>query len=262
MIKLSCSNIAWSKDDEKNIYPILRSFNIHGIEVAPSIQWPDIDLATKNKVKDYAKSIFDEGFLIPSMQGIFFGTNFSTIFDKSVWNNILLHCYKIAQISEYLSSNVVIFGAPKMRLSNFSNFEISCDFVAPLFEKLADIFKSHGSILCIEPCTSYYNCNFIINSVEANYFVNFINNSNFGLHLDSSSLFMANEDFFEVSLKHASSMKHFHISEPDLKDFNNSVIPHKKNMEILLSHGYKGWFSIEMKNSNLNFSQRGLYNIF
>jgi D-psicose/D-tagatose/L-ribulose 3-epimerase len=248
MFKLACSNIAWTKEDEINIYPLLRAFKIQGIEVAHSIQWPNIDLATKDNVTDYAKSVLDEGFLIPSMQGIFFGTNFSTIFDKSIWKNILHHCYKIAKISEFLGSDVVIFGAPKMRQSNFSNFEISCDFVAPLFEKLAEIFKSHGSILCIEPCTSYYNCNFIINSIEANYFIQLVNNSNFGLHFDSSSLLMANEDISDVSKKYAKSLKHFHISEPDLNDFNNSIISHKNNIEILLNHGYKGWFSIEMKN--------------
>jgi sugar phosphate isomerase/epimerase len=261
MFKLSCSNIAWTKEDEISIYPILRSFKILGIEVAPFIQWPDIELATMNAVKDYAKFVSDEGFLIPSMQGIFFGTNFSSIFDKSKWENILTHCYKIAKISEYLGSDVVIFGAPKMRQSNFSNFQSSCDFVAPLFVKLAEIFNSHGSILCIEPCTSYYNCNFIINSAEANYFVQLINSPNFGLHLDSSSLFMANEDISEVSLNYAKSIKHFHISEPDLKDFNNSIISHKDNIKILLNHGYKGWFSIEMKSSNISFSERGLCNI-
>lgn len=260
-MKFACSNIAWKKDEELEIYPILRSYGIKGIEIAPSILWPNLDLATKSTVTDYLHSIADEGFEVPAIQAILYGTDFQTIFQKNIWPDIKKHLIRISEIAELLNAKTVVFGAPKLRNSPFNSFNESVDYVLPFFRDLANIFGDHGACLCIEPSTNHFGSNFVTNSIEAEIFVDIVNHNSFGIHLDSSALYFAAEEIKVVAKKLSKKIKHFHMSEPYLNDFTDPIILHRSNIETLIEYGYEGWFSIEMLNTKLKFAQRGAWKL-
>jgi D-psicose/D-tagatose/L-ribulose 3-epimerase len=259
-MKFSCSNIAWSYDQEPMALDILKKHNITGIEVAPTVIWPNWENATGDNAKLYKKILQDKGFEIPAMQAIMFGKQATSIFNKTDQEKIVSHMITVAELSEKLEAKSIVFGSPKLRNTELS-IEDAINEVLPFFRKIATYFNDSGSCFCIEPCGGIYGSNFITSATEASALATAVNHAGFGVHIDSSALHEADESIDAVWENIKTEIKHYHISEPALNDFSNPVIPHEYNLNWLREHDYKGWCSVEMKNSNIPFKDRGPWNI-
>jgi len=259
-MKFSCSNIAWSYDQEPMALDILKKHNITGIEVAPTVIWPNWENATGDNAKLYKNILQDKGFEIPAMQAIMFGKHATSIFNKADQEKIISHMITVAELSKNLEAKSIVFGSPKLRNTELP-MEDAINEVLPFFRKIATYFNDSGSCFCIEPCGKTYGSNFITSAVEASVLVNAVSHSGFGIHIDSSALYEADESIDMVWENIKNNIKHYHISEPGLNDFCNSTIPHEYNLNWLKRHEYKGWYSVEMKNSIIPFKERGPWDI-
>lgn len=259
-MKFSCSNIAWTKEQEPISLSILKKYNITGIEVAPTILWPNWENATVDNAILYKKTLSDQGFEIPAMQAIMFGKNVTSIFDKTDQINILSHLAMVSDLAGALGAKSIVFGSPKLRNTNLSINDAITE-VVPFFHKIASYFNNNGSCFCIEPCGEIYGSNFITSAHEAAILSKEVNSSGFGIHIDSAALHEAEEIIDNVwdEIKH--NVKHYHISEPQLNNFHNSIIPHLHNLNWLQEHNYQGWCSVEMKNSSIPLTDRGPWDI-
>jgi len=255
-MKFSCSNIAWTTEQEHISLGILKKYNITGIEVAPTIVWPNWENATVDNAILYKKTLSDQGFEIPAMQAIMFGKNVTSIFDKNEQKKILSHLAMVSDLAGALGAKSVVFGSPKLRNTNLS-IDNAINEVLPFFNKIAGYFNNNGSCFCIEPCGEIYGSNFITSAHQAAILSKEVNHSGFGIHIDSAALYEAEEIIDDVWDDIKNDVKHYHISEPNLNNFHNSNIPHLHNLNWLQEHDYQGWCSVEMKNSSIPFTSRG-----
>lgn len=256
-MKFSCSNIAWTKKDEATVFSLLPQYNITGIEVAPCVVWGNWENATVRNAIDYRKQLEDIGFSIPAMQAIMYQTTVGSIFDTNEQTKLLNHLSHVAKLAEALHAKTVVFGAPKLRQTK-NSFDVAVSETLPLFKDIASVYHNHGVVFCVEPCGENYGSNFVTTVKEAQELIKFVDSPGFGLHVDASALHQANERITDVEI---GILSHYHISEPDLKDFSNTVVPHKHNLQWLEDHSYSNWCSVEMKDSSMPLHERGPWDI-
>lgn len=252
-MNIAISNIAWNKEEDREIAKILQKYKISGIEIAPTKIWQDPLSANDNQIKEYQKYWLNNGINIIAMQSLLFGHPELTIFDsKKTREKTINYISRIVHLSSSLGSKVMVFGSPKNRLVNGLNYdkalEIACDF----FYKIAEICRGHQIFFCIEPNPKEYGADFILNTNEAIKLVKTVNHPYFRLHLDTSTMTI-NRELYEDSIENGLSLlRHFHVSEPYLEPIKEEIVDHKKIASILkkLNYNNEKWVSIEMLSLN------------
>ena len=245
MIKV-ISNLAWDLKDEAEAFDVLRSNGISSIEIAPTKVFGDIANANKQSIKKYCDIINNSHINIIALQSLFYGSQIN-LFDNLC--GFIEHCLKNICIASSLGAKYLVFGSPKNRNINKFSKEKADDFAIEVFNQIGNIAQNEGVKFLIEPNSTYYKCNYIINSKEAIELVDKVNNKGFGLHLDYGNLKLENEVITKELIEKAD---YFHISEKDLKPINNSTF--KEIDDLNLNNKY---ISVEMLNNDM----RSLYNV-
>ena len=256
-MKIAFSNIAWERHDDSNVLSLLRHRGVAGIEVAPTRVWPEWEGATIGAAQRYRGKLQECGFEVPALQAVLFGRAEARLFAEDRAAAFVSHLSRIAEIASALGARVVVLGAPKHRDRGCLSMEEASDRATEVFSRLGEVFSSCDTCLCIEPNPRRYACNFIINAKEAATLVRRVNHRGFGLHLDAAAMFLEGEDLGQAWAEVGDLVRHFHISEPDLGDFCNPQVPHRRNLDILRSHCYTGWCSVEMREPSRPLSESG-----
>ena len=88
-MKLAVSNIAWTKENDEEMYAFLSSEKIDGLEIAPTRIFPETPYEKLEEASLFAAEIKrDYGLVIPSMQSIWFGRS-ENIFSSQEERNVL-----------------------------------------------------------------------------------------------------------------------------------------------------------------------------
>jgi D-psicose/D-tagatose/L-ribulose 3-epimerase len=220
---LGVSNIAWMFEDEDYFLALLKNNDIRYLEIAPfkiKNSWE----ISKDDLIDYKNKLryFD---LTPySMQAVLFGIP-DNIFENP---EILLRHFEnvVLFICKELDIKRIVFGSPfNRRIPVGMSIEESSNLFVKFFIELSELANniSPNTVICIEPNSKIYNCNFITNSNEGLNIINLINKNNIKLHLDTANMFL--EDDNELNILNE-NVKHFHISEPQLKGFTDPKSNH------------------------------------
>ena len=249
-MKLAISNIAWEDPFDRNIFDLLRKFNVRGIEVAPTKFWPEWENITDKKILEVKKRLTSEGFEIPAMQSILYIKPDCQVFgDNFQLTSLLEHLKIVSNIAHIFEVKVLVFGAPSnRRINSLNNKEVEARSYA-VFNQMADICKSNEIILCFEPNPTIYGCDFVINGMDGYNFVKKLNHSSLKLHLDSACMHLEN-DSTDVILTASDQLFHFHVSEPNLGEFDNTQVDHTALSRNLDKIEYDNWVSIEMRPSS------------
>jgi sugar phosphate isomerase/epimerase len=260
-MKFSFSNIAWDQKNAEEIFALLKQHKISGIEVAPSKIWPNWQGANYKSAISYKNEVSQKGFVIPALQAILFNKPEAKLFDSEGEKNLVEHLKLVAEISEGLGAKCVVFGAPKQRNIGSLTHDEALDHSIGIFRKIGDIFANHNVAFCIEPNPKKYSCNFINNIDQGNELVKKVNHKNFALHLDAAGMFLENDNLAQKWSEISDIVHHFHVSEPDLGDFDSPQVNHLENFRILEQGGYKGWCSVEMLEPKKTLSESGVWKI-
>ncbi len=260
-MKFSFSNIAWTPHDSAEVLAILQKNKISGIEVAPTKIWPDWQGANYKSAVSYKKKLREKGFEIPALQAILFNKPEAKLFDSIGEEKLIEHLKLVAEIAEGLGAKVVVFGAPKQRDRGNLTHDQALNYSVNIFRKIAEIFAAHSVKFCIEPNPKEYSCNFINNIDQAEELVRKVDHKGFGLHLDSAAMFLEKDDLQKKWSKIFDIVQHFHISEPNLGDFESVEINHALNVKTLNDGGYHGWFSVEMRESKIPFANNKIFDV-
>lgn len=247
-MKLSISNIAWNPEHEADVFKILQRYPVQGIEIAPSKIWPNWQGITPQSLQDYREQLGNFGFQIPALQAILFGQPDAVLFGTEAQRQQLLsHLRFVTDIAEALGAKVMVLGAPNNRnRGDLPDDEIN-EIAVSTFKEIGDYCASKNTCLCIEPNPTAYNCNYIINSDEGLTLVKQVNSRGFGLHLDAAGMFLADEKPEDGFADKVKTLRHFHISEPNLGDFAAPQVSHAVLAQLLKAQQYDNWVSIEMR---------------
>lgn len=246
-MKLSISNIAWSKEYDEEMYKYILDNGFCGLEIAPTRLIEKSPYSNVKEAKRIVKNIYDMYKLeISSMQSIWFGKQEEIFNSESERNTLIEYTKKAIDFASEINCKNLVFGCPKNRnINNLENYyKIALDF----FEKIGEYAKNKGVIFAIEPNPTIYNTNFINTTEEAIKLVKDINNEGIKINLDLGTIIQNNEDI-SILKDNINLINHIHISEPNLEYIKERNI-HVDLIKLLKDLDYDKYISIEMKNQN------------
>ena len=241
-IKLSISNIAWSAENDQQVYQYMQQAGFQGLEIAPTRLFPEKPYDHIDDAREFARNISEiYGFRIPSMQSIWYGHG-EKIFGTEDERHILQDYTKQAiNFAEAIGVHNLVFGCPKNRvIGEHDNRNIAVEF----FKELGDYAAEHGTVLAMEANPVIYGTNFLNKTNEAVEFIKEVGSKGFKLNFDFGTLLYHEESMDEV-IQDMNLINHVHISEPNLK-----LIEHREDHKVFIKElrtgGYEGFVSIEM----------------
>lgn len=245
-IKFSISNIAWTSDNDLQVYEYMQKAGFSGLEIAPTRLFSEIPYEKKIEAKKYSlklKEVFDLD--ICSIQSIWYGHS-EKIFGTEEERTVLLDYTKQAiDFAEAIDAGNLVFGCPKNRvIGNNDDKIVAVDF----FRELGDYAAEHGTVLAMEANPVIYGTNFVNTTKEAVVLIKEVGSKGFLLNLDFGTI-IYNEESIETLASNIHLINHVHISEPNLKLIERRV-EHKALMHMLRDAGYDRYVSIEMGKSN------------
>ena len=218
-INLCVSNICVNSILQLQFSCILKVLGFINVEVAPT------KLITWNNLKNLNLDIFkNNNVRVYSFQSITYELHDLNIFNENI-NLLLEHIKNIIDIALLNNVKILVFGCPKNRKILHNDIDNKLIFIN-FFRELSNYCKNKELIICIEPNSKKYNCNFINTIDEAVCIINEINCSNIQLMVDLGNIIMENDNINKIILL-KDKIKHIHISQEFM---NNFTIPHIINI--------------------------------
>ena len=246
-MKLSASNIGWTKEQDRVIYDLLKEYGYSGLEIAPTRIFQEIPYAHCIEAKNWSTSLLQEyGFVISSMQSIWFGIQ-EKVFGTAEERRFLTEYTKQAiDFAQAIGCNNLVFGCPRNR-----NMLEGADVrvAVPFFRELGEYALSRGTVIGMEANPPIYNTNYVNTTLEALELIEQVNSKGLLLNLDVGTMIQNEEDVEEVRGK-VSLINHVHISEPGLKPIQSRTL-HTQLRQILETEHYQGFISLEMGKDSL-----------
>ena len=232
---LVVSNICLNNVSNFQFACLLKLYGINNVQIAPTtlISWDNID---KINFNDY----LENSIKIYSFQSLTFGLSDFNIFINTDF--FIEHMKKIIDIAHKYNVNRLVFGSPKHRYSNSNTDDIK--FIN-IFRILGDYCNNKNIIICIEPNSRKYGCNFITTIKEANEIVNHINNKNVKVMIDTGNIMMENDDTSNINII---NLYNVDISMPYLANEFIKQDYHLRIKNILENDNYKYKYNLEMCN--------------
>lgn len=241
---LAISNIAWGKEQDEEVYQLMKKYGFTGLEIAPTRWIPD---EPYNHIP-YAVKLFRNlkgiyGFDIPSMQSIWFGKK-EKLFGSEKERKLLLdYTKKAIDFASQIKCNNIVFGCPQNRQIHDSGKEKMQSAIS-FFKELGNYAFEQGTILSIEPNPVLYNTDFINTTSEAVELVKEVSCEGFKVNLDIGTI-IENSERLDIFSSNINIVNHIHISEPKLAIIKKREL-HKEVEAILKNEQYGGYVSIEM----------------
>ncbi|MEX0833807.1 MAG: sugar phosphate isomerase/epimerase family protein [Actinomycetota bacterium] len=246
-MRLAVSNIAWTPDEADRAIRLLSELGVPGLEIAPTMLWPDWEGASRVNAEEYRRALNDSGLICSSLQAVLYGRPDLQLFgDDQQKRDLADHLTMVAELARSLGAGVVVLGAPKNRRRGELPADAAFETAVKFFSDVGGFYEERGVTLCIEPNPPEYDCDFITDAEEGIRLVKAVGSSGFGLHLDAGALILAHDDGSGIT-KGASVLRHFHISQPSLSGFGSPRPEHHDLAHSLFDIGFSGWRSIEMR---------------
>ncbi|MGE0704861.1 MAG: sugar phosphate isomerase/epimerase family protein [Vicinamibacterales bacterium] len=247
-MKLAISNIAWSASIEELAAAIMRDADVQGLEVAPTMLWPQPLDTPEPVLEAYRDRWLDRGVRIVSLQALLFGRPELVLFaDDATRRQTAEHLRGMARLAATLGASVMVFGSPGNRRRGDLPFEAAMNVAASFFQSLAGQFEDLGLSLCIEGNPASYGCDFLTTTAEARELVRRIDRQGIRLQLDTSTMTVNGEDYAKEIAASLPFAGHFHASEPQLAPVGTGGTDHAAAASALRDGGYSGWVSVEMR---------------
>ena len=241
-MKLAISNIGWEMQHDEAVYEMMQKNGFSGLEIAPTRifpQKPYEDLVSARKWAEALKKHY--GFLVPSMQSIWYGKQEKLFGAEEEREELLDYTKKAIDFADAIGCCNLVFGCPRNRaMPDGADVEIAAAF----FRELGEYAVGKGTVIGMEANPPIYNTNYINGTVAALELIRHVNSEGFKLNLDVGTM-IYNEENIEVLLGSVDLINHVHISEPGLKPIQRREL-HRKLVQLLRSEGYSNFVSIEM----------------
>lgn len=242
-MKLSISNIGWDASNDASVYGLMKKYGYSGLEIAPTRIFPDNPYEHLKDAKGWLEELKkNEGFIVPSMQSIWFGRQ-EKVFGTAEERQILVdYTKKAIDFAKIVGCENLVFGCPRNRnISEDADPAIAVTF----FKELGDYAAEHNTVIGMEPNPPIYNTNYINDTKSALELIEQVDSRGFKLNLDVGTMIQNDESVDEL-VGYVHLINHVHISEPGLKLIERRNL-HRELMELLAEEGYQRFVSIEMR---------------
>ncbi len=249
-MKLSGSNIAWTKEQDKGVYEHMRSLGFTGLEIAPTRIFPEAPYEHLNEAAEWARDLREkDGFTVPSMQSIWYGRDERLFGDPSEREILLDYTRKAISFAAAIGCGNLVFGCPRNRNIPEEKLQESCrswleEEAVSFFRAIGDEARRQGTVIGMEANPAMYHTNYINDTQSALSLIAEVDSPGFRLNLDLGTM-LQNEEPLSLLKENVHLVNHVHISEPGLAPLERHSI-HRELAELLKAEGYQGFVSIEM----------------
>ena len=243
-MKLSISNIAWARENDLVVYEIMKNMGFEGLEIAPTRIFPENSYDKIEEAIRWAKELkAKNGFVIPSMQSIWYGRNEKLFGTKEERTSLINYTKKAIDFAEAIGCKNLVFGCPRNRnMPEGADGGIAIDF----FKTIGEYAAEHNTVIGMEANPPIYNTNYINETKSAIALIEKVESDGFKLNLDIGTM-IANEEDVSVLYGKECLINHVHVSEPGLKTIERRLL-HRTLFKLLTDYGYDGFVSIEVGN--------------
>jgi len=244
-MKLSISNIAWSAEQDREMYAFLQENGFEGLEIAPTRIFPESPYENLLQANEWATTLEKEyQLIISSMQSIWYGHSEKVFGSTDERETLIAYTKKAIDFAEAISCNNLVFGNPRNRdtADVQSNMPIAIDF----FRKIGDYAAEHNCVIALEANPSMYNTRFLNYTEQAADFANKVLSPGIKVNVDLGTIICNGEDI-NILKQIPEFINHVHISEPGLNLIEKRNL-HEQLFAILKDIKYDKFVSIEMGN--------------
>jgi sugar phosphate isomerase/epimerase len=241
-MKLSISNIGWEAKDDNAIYGLMNKYGFTGLEIAPTRIFPINPYNQLEGAAKWCENLKREyGFIIPSMQSIWFGRSENIFASIEERESLYDYTRQAIDFASVIKCGNLVFGCPKNRsIPDGADAQGAVDF----FKTLGDYAFSKGTVIGMEANPTIYNTNFINDTKSAIELIRKVGSKGFKLNFDMGTV-VQNNEILDDLIGNVNLINHVHISEPGLKPIETREI-HIELRRILETENYNGYISIEM----------------
>ncbi|WP_300697947.1 sugar phosphate isomerase/epimerase [uncultured Bacteroides sp.] len=246
-MELSISNIAWSTENDVEMYSFLQESCFSGLEIAPTRIYPEAPYDKLSEAKEWAASLKKNyGLVIPSMQSIWYGHTEKIFGDKKDRQKLIDYTKRAVDFAEAIGCSNLVFGNPKNRDAEdvTAIMPIAVDF----FKEIGDYAAEHNTVIALEPNPTIYNTRFMNYTDQAVEMAYKASSAGIKVNVDLGTIIYNDEDINYLK-QIPEFINHVHISEPGLNLIIKRKI-HSQLFAVLHDIGYKRFVSIEMGNKN------------
>ncbi len=242
-MRLSCSNIAWTQDQDETVYALMKELGYTGLEIAPTRFFPDRPYDCKALMHEKSAVLQEKyGLRIVSMQSILYGRS-ECLFEPDQAELLLDYLEQAFSFGETVGGCNFVFGCPRNRIMPDGSTEKEA---LPFFERAAESAGKHGCVLSLEANPPMYGTNFINTTREAFSFARKV--PGLKVNLDFGTIINQCEGLKTVA-SNPDMIGHVHISEPGLVPVIRRQ-EHSELAEMLREQDYGGYVSVEMKQTD------------
>lgn len=254
-MKLSISNIAWTMEQDEQVYEMMKQYEFSGLEIAPTRIFVNAPYTMIKEATEWAEQLKQQhGFVVPSMQSIWYGRE-ERLFGRPEERSVLLdYTKKAIDFATAINCKNLVFGCPRNRvLFDDSNPQIAVSF----FKEIGEYAVYKGTVIGMEANPPIYNTNYINDTLSALELIAKVDSKGFLLNLDVGTMIQNKEDVKELH-GNIKFINHVHVSEPGLKPIEKRQL-HEDLKSILLEEEYCGFISIESgRQENMDLVEKQL----
>ena len=220
----------------------MKKYGYSGLEIAPTRIFLEYPYSRIAEAKEWAGELkYKYGFVIPSMQSIWFGHD-EKLFGSETERRVLLDYTKQAiDFAAAIGCKNLVFGCPRNR--NYAK-GAKKDVAVTFFQELGEYAVFRNTVIGMEANPPIYNTNYINDTISALNLIRQVNSKGFLLNLDVGTMIQNQEDVSELAGQ-VKYINHVHISEPGLKPIAEREL-HKELKKVLSAENYSGFISVEM----------------
>lgn len=252
-MKLSVSNIAWPPEQKLEAYALLRDHGVTGLELAPSLLFPDLPSPLHANADDCNRviaRIAEFGLRPSSMQSLLFGVSNAQLFGSPIARETLRETISHAiTLAARLGCSNLVFGSPKNRVipSGMSDAQSKAIW-RDTFLKMGDAASAAGVVVALEPNPIQYGTNFMTTIADTLAVVTSVNHPAIRMNLDLGAAIMTEEvATLETWLPAALNVSnHVHLSAPELAPLATQVPAVQHLLNALETADWHNWVSVEM----------------
>lgn len=249
-MKLAVSNIAWTKEQDPEVYERMHALGFTGLEIAPTRIFPEAPYEHVAEAAGWARALWEEeGFTVPSMQSIWYGRS-EQVFGSSADREILLDYTKRAvSFAAAVDCGNLVFGCPRNRNVPKERLAESCRALlekeaVSFFRAIGEEALRQGTVIGMEANPPIYHTNFVNDTQSALALIAAVDSKGFRLNLDLGTM-LQNKEPLSLLEGNVHLVNHVHISEPGLAPVERRRL-HRELAGLLKEEAYQGFVSIEM----------------
>ena len=247
-MKYSISNLAWGHTPLDQIIPKLANAGLHGVEIAPTAIWPDLNQVSDQEIIEFKEYLEGHNLIVSGIQSLLYGHPELQLFDQNCWKDLRMHLEKFIRIGGLLRADVAVFGSPKNRVKGSLDCNDADDLAAIFLKQLIPCLEQNSIVLTLEPNAPNYGADYLTTYEDTLRLSQRINSENIRPQIDTGCLWMVGEEpikAFEILIPH-----HIHISTPNLGDVPGNW-DFDGLFEKIKASDYSGWLVIEKLSNSI-----------